>query len=220
MKAGPPHGGTRSPALGPLRLTGPVWSIGIAALTATALVAYWSRSHDLPIISLRLRPAPAARIAGAPLPPAQERLFGPLLRRIGLDDRTPYFEPEAYAMCVAQLEQHLSRAQGQVAVQVLEPKTVLMTIVRRQKSHSSGNGSAAWHPLVLLLQSRYAVAALVTGFEPRRRLCRYYADVGANRTDEALSEHYLTVGRPGNRRALALPTAHISFKQATVGGSV
>jgi len=77
--------------------------MGIAALTATALVAYWSRHDLLPISLLRLRPAPArVVVAGAPLPPAQERLFGPPLRRIGLDDQTPDFEPEAYAMCVLQ----------------------------------------------------------------------------------------------------------------------
>ena len=98
MKAGLPHAGSRSP-VGPLRLTGRVWTVGVAALTAAALVAYWNR-HDLPI-SLSLRPAPA-RVAGAPLPPALERLFGPPLRRIWLDDQTPDFEPDAYAMCVPQ----------------------------------------------------------------------------------------------------------------------
>ena len=93
MKSSPPHASDlRLP--GARRIARPIWACALAAIAATTLVAYWA-SHDLPI-SLRLRPAERS-VSGAPLPPALERLFGPPLRRIFIDEQTPEFEPEAYA---------------------------------------------------------------------------------------------------------------------------
>jgi len=94
---------------GPMRGTSAALAAAIAIVTATAAVAIWS-NQDLPVFL-------KARLA-APVPPAAERLFGPPLRRIRLDDQTPDFEPEAYHMCVLPL-QHVSCTR--LVVQKVQP---------------------------------------------------------------------------------------------------
>ncbi len=75
---------------GPMPGNGAALAAAVAIVTATAAVAIWS-NRDLPVFL-------KARLA-APVPPAAQRLFGPPLRRVRLDDQTLDFEPEAYARC-------------------------------------------------------------------------------------------------------------------------
>ena len=89
------HVASRLPP-GRMRVTRAAVAAALAVVAATAAVAFWG-NRDLPVF---LKARPAARVVGAPVPPVEERLFGPPLRRIRLDDQTPEFEPEAYAMCV------------------------------------------------------------------------------------------------------------------------
>ena len=75
----------------PVYVAGP--ALTLAAITAATLLFYSARD-ELPD---GLRPRRTLISATASLPPPQDRLFGPPLRRVRLDDETQDFEPEAYA---------------------------------------------------------------------------------------------------------------------------
>ena len=69
------------------------FALALAAVTAATLVVCWARDELPPSI----RPRRALQSTLSSLPLAQDRVFGSPWRRIGLDDETPEFEPEAYA---------------------------------------------------------------------------------------------------------------------------